>query len=85
MSQHHDDAKVHEPHALKEDNSTKGPHNPKEINPKMASDIAYWSQEFGVTGDQLHEPSAVTAPTSTRSAPPSTPTKSRSAAVFNSA
>jgi hypothetical protein len=21
----------------------------------MASDIAYWSEEFGVTGDQLHE------------------------------
>jgi hypothetical protein len=21
----------------------------------MASDIAYWSHEFGVTGDQLHE------------------------------
>jgi hypothetical protein len=21
----------------------------------MASDIAYWSKEFGVTGDQLHE------------------------------
>ena len=33
----------------------KGPHNPKEINPKMSSDIAYWSKEFGVTGDQLHE------------------------------
>ena len=55
MSQHHDDAKVHEAHALKEDHATKGPHNPKEINPKMASDIAYWSKEFGITGDQLHE------------------------------
>ena len=33
----------------------KGPHDPKEINPKMASDIAYWSKEFHVTGDQLHE------------------------------
>ena len=54
MSQHHDDAKVHEPHALKEDHAAKGPHDPKEINPKMASDIAYWSKEFGVTGDQLH-------------------------------
>jgi Protein of unknown function (DUF3606) len=21
----------------------------------MASDMAYWSEEFGVTGDQLHE------------------------------
>jgi hypothetical protein len=55
MSQHHDDAKVHEAHAVKEDHATKGPHNPREINPKMASDIAYWSKEFGVTGDQLHE------------------------------
>jgi hypothetical protein len=55
MSQHRDDAKVHEPHALKEDHSAKGPHNPAEINPKMASDIAYWSKELGVTGDQLHE------------------------------
>lgn len=33
----------------------KGPHDPKEINPKMSSDIAYWSHEFGVTGDKLHE------------------------------
>jgi hypothetical protein len=55
MSQHHDDAKIHDAHIIKEDHATKGPHNPKEINPKMASDIAYWSGEFGVTGDQLHE------------------------------
>lgn len=33
----------------------KGPHDPKEINPKMSSDIHYWAKEFGVTGDQLHE------------------------------
>ncbi len=33
----------------------KAPHDPKEINPKMASDIAYWSKEFGVTGELLHE------------------------------
>ena len=32
-----------------------GPHNPKEINPKMSSDIAYWSHEFGITGERLHE------------------------------
>ena len=32
-----------------------GPHDPKEINPKMASDIAYWSKEFHVSGDLLHE------------------------------
>jgi len=55
MSHQHNDAKVHEAHAVKEDHATKGPHNPREINPKMASDIAYWSKEFGITGDQLHE------------------------------
>jgi len=33
----------------------KAPHDPNEINPKMASDIAYWSKEFGVSGDLLHE------------------------------
>ena len=55
MSEHHDAAKGHEAHALHEDHAAKGPHDPKEINPKMASDIAYWSKEFGVTGDQLHE------------------------------
>jgi hypothetical protein len=33
----------------------KGPHDPKEINPKLASDIHYWSQKFGVTGQILHE------------------------------
>ena len=55
MSDHNDSPKGHEPHAIQEDHDTKGPHNPKEINPKMASDIAYWSKELGVTGDQLHE------------------------------
>jgi Protein of unknown function (DUF3606) len=54
MPKHHGALKAHEPHALHEDH-TKGPHDPKEINPKMASDIAHWSKEFGVTGDQLHE------------------------------
>jgi hypothetical protein len=33
----------------------KSPHDPNEINPKMASDIAYWSKEFGVSGEMLHE------------------------------
>jgi hypothetical protein len=33
----------------------KAPHDPKEINPKMASDIHYWAKEFSVSGDQLHE------------------------------
>jgi Protein of unknown function (DUF3606) len=54
MSEHHDAPKAHEAHAIHEDH-TKGPHDPKEINPKMASDIAYWSKEFDVTGDKLHE------------------------------
>jgi len=33
----------------------KGPHDPNEINPKLASDIHYWAEEFHVTGQQLHE------------------------------
>ncbi len=37
------------------EHSPNGPHDPKEINPKMASDIHYWAQEFGVTGQLLHE------------------------------
>jgi len=28
----------------------KGPHDPAEINPKLASDIHYWSEELKVTG-----------------------------------
>ncbi len=36
-------------------NSGKHPHDPEHINPKMSSDIAYWSHEFGVTGQILHE------------------------------
>jgi hypothetical protein len=52
--EHEQKSKEHEPHAAHEEHS-KGPHDPKEINPKMASDIAYWSKEFKVTGDQLHE------------------------------
>src|ERR1035437_6010858 len=55
MSEHHDAPKAHEPHALHQDHATKGPNNPKEINPKMSSDIAYWSKEFGVSGEALHE------------------------------
>ena len=33
----------------------KGPHDPKEINPKMSSDIAYWAHELHTTGEHLHE------------------------------
>lgn len=32
-----------------------GPHDPHDINPKLASDIHYWSKEFGVSGQLLHE------------------------------
>jgi hypothetical protein len=32
-----------------------GPHDPHEINPKMASNIHYWAKHFGVTGQLLHE------------------------------
>jgi len=52
--EHEQKSKDHQPHAPHEEH-TKGPHDPKEINPKMASDIAYWAKEFHVTGDQLHE------------------------------
>ncbi len=37
------------------DNVEHGPSNPHEINPKVASDIHYWSKEFNVSGDTLHE------------------------------
>ncbi len=39
----------------KEAPKEKGPHNPNEINPKLASDIHYWTKELNVTGQQLHE------------------------------
>ena len=55
MSEHHEAAKAHEAHTPHEEHAAKGPHDLKEINPKMSSDIAYWSKEFGVTGDKLHE------------------------------
>ena len=54
MSEHHDIPKAHEAHAIQEVHA-KGPHDPREINPKMSSDIAYWSKEFGITGEKLHE------------------------------
>jgi hypothetical protein len=47
-------SKARGPHALHEDHS-KGPSDPKEINPKLSSDIAYWSKEFGISGTALHE------------------------------
>jgi hypothetical protein len=53
-NEHEQKSKEVQPHTIHEDH-LKGPHDPKEINPKMASDIAYWAKEFHVTGDQLHE------------------------------
>ena len=47
-------SKARAPHAEHVE-TEKGPHDPKEINPKMSSDIAYWSKELGVSGDKLHE------------------------------
>ncbi len=54
MSEKHNASKERAPHAPHEE-AAKGPHDPKIINDKLASDIAYWSKEFGVTGDALHE------------------------------
>jgi len=54
MSEHHDAPKAHEPHAAHEEHSA-GPHDPKEINPKISSDMAYWAHEFNVTTQVLHE------------------------------
>ena len=53
-AEHEQKSKEHQPHAIQEEHA-KGPQDPKEINPKLASDIAYWSKEFGVSGDKLHE------------------------------
>ena len=33
----------------------KGPHDPEHINPKLASDVRYWSAQLGVSGQVLHE------------------------------
>jgi hypothetical protein len=52
--EHEQKSKEHAPHAEHEEHA-KGPHDPNEINPKLASDIAYWAKELHVTGDQLHE------------------------------
>jgi hypothetical protein len=38
-----------------DESKKKHPHDENEINPKLASDIHYWAQEFNVTGQQLHE------------------------------
>ncbi len=43
------------PDTEKTEHGHKVPSSEKEINPKIASDIAFWSKEFGVTGPILHE------------------------------
>ncbi len=45
-------APIEEP---KTEHGHKVPTSETEINPKIASDIAYWSKEFHVSGDLLHE------------------------------
>lgn len=52
--EHEQKSKAHTPHAVHEEHH-KGPSNPNEINPKLASDIAFWSHEFGISGDRLHD------------------------------
>ena len=47
-------AKLRQPHTQHVE-ETLFPHDPKIINPKLASDIRYWTREFNVTGDQLKE------------------------------
>ncbi len=45
-------APIEEP---KTEHGHKVPTSDTEINPKIASDIAYWAKEFHVSGDILHE------------------------------
>lgn len=37
------------------ENVQHGPSSETEINPKISSDVHYWSDHFGVTGETLHE------------------------------
>ena len=37
------------------ENVEHGPSSETEINPHIASDIAYWSKHFGIGGQELHE------------------------------
>lgn len=39
----------------KTEHGHKVPSSETEINPKLASDIHYWTKELGVTGQVLHE------------------------------
>jgi hypothetical protein len=45
----------HPDHLLTEDDTSKHPHDPEHINPKLASDIHYWAEQFHVSGQLLHE------------------------------
>lgn len=45
-------ATIEEP---KTEHGHKVPSSETEINPKLASDIHYWTKELGVTGQILHE------------------------------
>jgi hypothetical protein len=74
MSEHRDAPKVHEPHTIHEEHA-KGPHDLKEINPKMTSDIAYWSKSLVSAATSSTKRSALTERTWKKSAPPFTPTK----------
>ena len=53
-------SKARQPHGPHEEHGpgSKGPHdtgaNP-EINPKLASDIAYWAKARGASGETLHD------------------------------
>ena len=53
--EHNQASKAHAAHAPHEEAHAKGPHDPKIINPKLTSDVAYWAKEFGVTGQTLHD------------------------------
>jgi hypothetical protein len=47
-------SKARQPHAEHVEAHSQ-PHDPNAINPKLSSDVAYWSHEFGVTGAVLHD------------------------------
>jgi hypothetical protein len=74
MPEYHGAPKAYEPHALHEDHA-KGPHHPKEINPKMASDIAYCQKSSASLATNCTKPFAATEPTWKKFALPFTPTK----------
>jgi len=38
-----------------DDEIPKAPHDAEHINPKLASDVRYWSAQLGVSGQLLHE------------------------------